>query len=138
MSSVRIRMFRQGLGDCFLLTFPREGRPFHMLIDCGVLLGTSDAKTRMQTVAQHILDETEGTLDVLVLTHEHWDHLSGFEQARDLLGPEKLKVGEVWLGWTEKPDDPVATALRERRARTVQRVVSAANRLAGVTEAGAQ
>lgn len=138
MSSVRVRMFRQGLGDCFLLTFPGEDRPFHMLIDCGVLLGTADAKARMRTVAQHILDATGGTLDVLVVTHEHWDHLSGFEQARDLLGPDHLTVREVWLGWTDKPDDPTAMALRERRGRAVQRIVGAANRLAGVSDFGAR
>jgi hypothetical protein len=138
MSSVRVRMFRQGLGDCFLLTFPGKSRPVHMLIDCGVLLGTADAKVKMQKVAQHILDATGGRLDVLVITHEHWDHVSGLEQARDLLGPEKLQVDEVWLGWTDKLDDPTATALRERRARALKRVVSAANRLSGVTELGAR
>ena len=138
MSSVRVRMFRQGLGDCFLLTFPGTDRPFHMLIDCGVLLGTADAKARMRTVAQHILDATGGTLDVLVVTHEHWDHLSGFEQARDLLGPETLTVHAVWLAWTDKPGDPTATALRERRTRAVQRIVGAATRLAGVSELGAR
>src|SRR5262245_46716677 len=35
---VRVRMYRQGLGDCFLITFPREKRePVHILIDCGAL-----------------------------------------------------------------------------------------------------
>ena len=37
-------MYRQGLGDCFLLAFATGGRrPFYVLIDCGVLLGTPDA-----------------------------------------------------------------------------------------------
>lgn len=138
MNSVRVRMFRQGMGDCFLLTFPGKDRPVHMLIDCGVLLGTGDAKARMKKIAQHILDATGGMLDVLVVTHEHWDHLSGFEQARDLLGPEKLKIDEVWLGWTDKPGDPTATALRERRTRALKRIVGAANRLAGATDFGAR
>ena len=38
-TSVRVRMYRQGLGDCFLLRSRRtedRGRPrFHVLIDCG-------------------------------------------------------------------------------------------------------
>jgi hypothetical protein len=34
---VRVRMFRQGLGDCFLLTFDVDGNKRHMLIDCGTL-----------------------------------------------------------------------------------------------------
>src|SRR5687767_8312887 len=138
MSSVRVRMFRQGLGDCFLLTFPGQSRPVHMLIDCGVLLGTSDAKTKMKQTAQHILDATDGILDLLVVTHEHWDHVSGFEQARELLGPDKLAIGEVWLAWTEKPGDAVATALRERKRRALNRIVGAAHRLDGARPLGAR
>ena len=138
MSSVRVRMFRQGLGDCFLLTFPGRNRSVHMLIDFGVLLGTQDAKTKMTATAQHILDATGGVIDVLVVTHEHWDHVSGFEQARDLLGSDQLTIGEVWLAWTEKPGDPVATTLRERKARALKRVVGAANRLAGARSLGAR
>jgi hypothetical protein len=39
----KIRMYRQGLGDCFLVTLPRkEGKPFFMLVDCGVVLGTEE------------------------------------------------------------------------------------------------
>ena len=34
---VRIRMYRQGLGDCFLLTFHHRPEAVHMLVDCGTL-----------------------------------------------------------------------------------------------------
>lgn len=35
---VRIRMYRHGLGDCFLITFPgKKATTFNMLIDCGAL-----------------------------------------------------------------------------------------------------
>jgi hypothetical protein len=92
----------------------------------------------MAAVAQHILDATAGVIDVLVVTHEHWDHVSGFEQARDLLGPDKLTIGEVWLAWTEKPGDAVATALRERKTRALKRIVGAAHRLTGARSLGAR
>ena len=42
--AVRVRMYRQGLGDCFLISIPRsDGREgyAHVLIDCGVLAGTA-------------------------------------------------------------------------------------------------
>ena len=40
--AVKVRMYRQGLGDCFLVTLPRtNGQPYYLLIDCGVILGTS-------------------------------------------------------------------------------------------------
>jgi glyoxylase-like metal-dependent hydrolase (beta-lactamase superfamily II) len=75
MASARIRMFRQGLGDSFLLTFPGDAGEVHVLIDFGVLLGTPGAKARMQAVAKHIVTATGGKLDYLVATHEHWDHV---------------------------------------------------------------
>ena len=35
--SVRIRMYRQGLGDCFLLTFQQKGKQdFKQWVDCGL------------------------------------------------------------------------------------------------------
>src|SRR6059058_5764324 len=85
LGGVRIRMYRQGLGDCFLLSFPRrDGGPFHMLIDCGVILGTKDATEKMTAVAHDIAAATDDHLHVVVATHEHWDHLSGFIQAQDV------------------------------------------------------
>ena len=36
LPKLRVRMYRQGLGDCFLLTF-NPGDEKHVLIDCGTL-----------------------------------------------------------------------------------------------------
>jgi hypothetical protein len=41
LSSVRVRMFRQGLGDSFLITFDVGGDERHILIDCGTLGATT-------------------------------------------------------------------------------------------------
>src|SRR4051794_1067176 len=97
---VRVRMYRQGLGDCFLVTFHTGERPVHALIDCGTL-GTTGTVTMAQ-VAADIVEQTGGVpataaddegaaregearrdpvpgrLDLLIATHEHKDHLSGF------------------------------------------------------------
>jgi len=127
MGAVRIRMYRQGLGDCFLLTFEGGAAPFHVLIDCGVLKGTPDAGERMAAVADDIVATTGGRLDVLVATHEHWDHVSGFLQAPEPMA--KLAVAEVWLAWTEDPDDALATELRKHRAEARRAVVAAARAL---------
>ena len=93
---VRIRMYRPGLGECFLLTFPRLGVPFHMLIDCGVVPGPNRLRM-MKAIAADIHKTTGGRLDVVVITHRHWDHISGFFQAREVF--EKMSVEQVWLGW---------------------------------------
>ena len=76
MNQIRVRMYRQdGIGDCFLLSFPKSEGMSHMLIDCGVLKGTEDGKARMQAIVRDIAKTTNGRLDVLVVTHEHWDHV---------------------------------------------------------------
>src|SRR5438132_3221851 len=91
-SGVTVRMYRQGLGDCFLLAFPtaKDGEAFYVLIDCGVVLGTTDPGTMMTKVATDIAEATGGDIHLLVNTHEHWDHLSGFVQARESF--EKMRV----------------------------------------------
>jgi hypothetical protein len=116
----KVRMYRQGLGDCFLITLPRNGsvRPFYVMIDCGVVLGTEKPEDIMTKVMESIVAETKGAIDVLVATHEHWDHLSGFVQAKDSF--DKLtSIGEVWLAWTENPDDPLTKTLKAERGQAL-------------------
>jgi hypothetical protein len=129
-------MYRQGLGDCFLLTFPKGQRESHVLIDCGVLTGTKDAQARMRKVAENILQTTGGLLDALVVTHEHWDHVSGFLQAEEIFN--KMRVSEVWLAWTENPRDDLAEELGKRKAKALRALTATARRLDGVTDSGAQ
>jgi len=125
----KVRMYRQGLGDCFLVTLPRSGaeRPFYMMIDCGVILGTADPATMMTQVAQDIEHTTGGHVDVLVATHEHWDHLSGFVQA--LADLRKITFGEVWLSWAEDPNDPDAKALLDGRRQALRALALSATHL---------
>ncbi|MGE0726247.1 MAG: hypothetical protein AB7O45_17875, partial [Alphaproteobacteria bacterium] len=102
---VRVRMYRQGLGDCFLVTLPRDDKPpFRMLIDCGLFLGSRNQDETMRKVVADVAADCGGKLDLLVATHEHWDHLSGFVQAQAEF--TAIEVGETWLGWTENRDDP--------------------------------
>lgn len=141
--SIRVRMYRQGLGDCLLFSILRpEGEPdFHMMIDCGVLLGTPAAGDRLKAVVADIIQETNGKIDVLAVTHEHYDHVAGFVLAQDSFAlpgkPEKgkLSVGQVWFAWTEKPDDPLAKELREDRGRQVAALAAVANRLGSAANA---
>jgi Metallo-beta-lactamase superfamily len=128
---LRVRMYRQGLGDCFLLTCTDGGEASHLLIDCGVLKGTPDSSQRMQEVAQSVRDTTGGRLDRLVVTHEHWDHLSGFLQAQAIF--DAVEVGEVWLAWTEDPQDELANELRHRRQERLKGLVAAAQLTEGKT-----
>jgi beta-lactamase superfamily II metal-dependent hydrolase len=139
-SRLQVRMYRQGLGDCFLITVPRTGaRPFRMLIDCGVVLGTPDPVPTMTRVVEDIVAATGGEIDVLVVTHEHWDHVSGFVQASNLFFHE-LRVHNVWLAWTEDPKDKLAAKLRSERRTAEKALRMAVQHLAmfGASEAAAR
>jgi hypothetical protein len=128
-NAAKVRMYRHGLGDCFLITLPRrDGSNFFVMIDCGVILGTEDAAQKMAAVVDDIAQTTNGKVDLLLATHEHWDHLSGFIQAKENL--KKIKTfGEVWLAWTEDPKDEFAQHLGEKRSRAVTALRMAQSRL---------
>ena len=109
-SRVRVRMYRQGLGDAFLLTFDPDGHdPAHVLIDLGTI--GSGSGISMDEVVADLMHETRGRLCAVVATHEHQDHVSGF--------PGALKAGlgaeEAWLAWTENAGDADARGLQRYR-----------------------
>lgn len=118
---VRVRMYKQGLGDCFLLTFPREPEPFHMLVDCGALKSGHYGDNEMNAAVGNIRDTLHGEgpkparkrarLDVVAATHEHWDHISGFHQSKEIF--DDLDVRRVWVAWTEEPDNAAAQQLKK-------------------------
>lgn len=111
IDKVKIRMYRQSLGDCFLLTFyGDQDSQFNLLIDCGVLSKANEYKAKMIEVAENIKEVTADKIDVLVATHEHWDHLSGFLQAKSVF--DSMNFGEIWMAWTENPNDSFAKKLK--------------------------
>jgi beta-lactamase superfamily II metal-dependent hydrolase len=130
--SINVRMYRQGLGDCFLLTFKKEDKAkFNLLIDCGLLQGTENAPAIMREVAEDIklTAEDTGGLNAVAVTHEHWDHISGFSlaQAQDVF--DQIKFHEVWLGWTEDESHPQSKAMRERFSKQIDGVKKAVDQV---------
>jgi hypothetical protein len=125
----KVRMYRQGLGDCFLVTLktPRNGR-YRILIDCGVIQGTPDASGILDQVARDIAKASKGKVDLLIATHEHYDHIAGFALAEDRF--KAIAFGQVWMGWTEDPDDPVARSLVEERQQALSALRLGVARLA--------
>jgi beta-lactamase superfamily II metal-dependent hydrolase len=124
-----VRVYRQGLGDCILVRLKRENTDdFKILIDCGVAVATQDAPATMKMVMENIVQATGGKVDVLAVTHEHWDHVSGFSQAEDVF--KRLEVSEVWVAWTEDEADDLAKTLRDHHAKAVAAVGASAQALA--------
>ena len=85
---VTVRHYCQGIGDCHLLKFAKDdGSDFWMLIDCGVHSSVSGGSKKIAEIVEDIASVT-GRLDVLVVTHEHWDHVSCFfHRGRAVPGP---------------------------------------------------
>ena len=110
-TSVRIRAYNVGFGDCFLLTFRYGTSPErHALIDFGSTKLPTKGPTSLKAVADKIAEHSGGKLHMVVVSHRHADHMSGFAGAagKVLAG---LNPDLIVQPWTEDPDlDPEATA----------------------------
>lgn len=155
---VVVRMYRGVLGDCFLVTVWRGDQAKVAMIDCGVLQnvepgpdlvaklaaevvaevgaealarveGTKDAVRSIEAdILAYLVKTTGGKLDLLVITHDHYDHVAGFTLPDDeniFLQPT-FEIGQLWLSWVENPNDPQAQALAARFSKAKQAVALAA------------
>lgn len=114
-SAISVRMYNVGFGDCFLVRIPGAKRELKVLVDCGTIAASNIAMP--DVVATLISDVTDADgvprIDVVVGTHRHADHVSGFGDTRW----NDVEVKEIWLPWTEDPKDPHAKAIRETQSR---------------------
>ena len=99
-TTATVRMYRLSeLGDCFLLTFKTGDATSRMLIDCGSFRNGKNSIAMLRRVVADIAGELKGApLDVVVGTHQHNDHLSGFVHCEDAfrkIGPMSEVVGGV-------------------------------------------
>ena len=129
---VTVRHYCQGIGDCHLLKFAKDdGSDFWMLIDCGVHSSVSGGATKRSPKSSKISLPVTGRLDVLVVTHEHWDHVSGFFTAAERF--QDLEVSEVWMAWTEDPEDGQARDLDKFKQQALSALQMTSARLNGAT-----
>lgn len=128
LPAVTVRHYCQGIGDCHLLSFPKpDGSLFRILIDCGIHVSIKGGPALIGDIVADIKDETGGKIDVLVITHEHWDHVSGFLTSDELFAG--FSVGEVWMAWTENPGDAEAIELDKFKAQALTALQGASQRL---------
>ncbi|MGE0415446.1 MAG: hypothetical protein AB7O80_01465 [Acetobacteraceae bacterium] len=125
-----VRHYCQGIGDCHLLSFPREdGDRYFILIDCGVHSGVSGGADIIREIVADIATVTT-RINLLVVTHEHWDHVSGFLSAAATFA--KIRVEDVWFAWTEDPNDPLAREIDIYRGQALAALQMAGSRLEGL------
>lgn len=133
-SGVKVRMYRQGHGDCFLLAFTgreaRRKRAVYVLIDCGLKPGSEVGGQKIETIIDDIHAATGGHVDIVIVTHEHEDHVNGFGRTRNGAHLfDKISFGQCWLGWTEDGTDELANALRARFQDTLMTLAFTQERL---------
>jgi hypothetical protein len=107
LATVRVRMYQVGFGDCFLLSFEYAGQAEparHVLID----FGTRQLATGLDltAIAREIDTRTGGGPDVVVLSHRHQDHMSGFGGSGTDAIVGRWKPRLVVRSWTEDPAAP--------------------------------
>jgi hypothetical protein len=113
----RIRSYNVGFGDCFLLTFfYGEDDTRNVLIDFGSTKTSGFGPAGgLLDIAEKIRDDSGGKLDVVVATHRHADHISGFggEPGKVIAALEPEIVVQPW---TEDPE--IAPKARAPRPAT--------------------
>lgn len=117
---VRIRMYNVGFGDSFLVSFDHDHGTYRMLVDCGVHTGGGSGHS-MDSIVDQIIADCGGDsarIDVVVATHRHRDHVSGFSNRKWAT----VDVGEVWLPFTENPDDVLGTEIKKAQSTKAKRL----------------
>src|SRR5262249_3892088 len=109
---VRVRMYRQGLGDCFLVTFDFKASEKHMLIDCGSL-GATTTGVKLSDVLEDIEKTTGSHIQHMVVTNEHCDHVRGFGELEEKF--KGITFDHIWMAWTENPKDSVAQQIAKNK-----------------------
>jgi hypothetical protein len=109
---VRIRSYNVGFGDAFLLMFSYpNGDAKHVLIDFGSSERSDFTPDRgLLAIAEQIKEDCGEKLDIVVATHRHSDHVSGFARRPGAV-IRSLQPELVIQPWTEQPGlDPNARA----------------------------
>lgn len=97
-AGIRVRMYRVGFGDCFLVSFPvADDRKAHVLIDCGVFKGTTGKGDigSIEAAVDNIAQETGGKLALVVMSHRHADHIAGFSRCAKKFA--SFQAEAVWM-----------------------------------------
>jgi beta-lactamase superfamily II metal-dependent hydrolase len=108
---VRVRMYRVGFGDFFLVTVPSGDGDKHILIDCGVHAKDTHS---IAAAVDHMASVTGNKLALIIVTHRHADHVTGFSRCKEAFS--KFAVESIWMSWYEDPDDASAQAIQHNIA----------------------
>lgn len=104
--SITVRAYNVRFGDCMLVTFADGAAEKHVVIDFGnapAQVKSEGGKNDVfEPVAKNIRDRTNGVIDLLVMTHEHLDHMEGFYHQRAIFNA--MTVKRVWMSLMSAPN----------------------------------
>ncbi len=106
VSSLNVRVYNVRFGDCVLVSVGASGGEKHILIDFGN--APSMARSRggrndvFGPVAADIAKRTDKVIDLLVMSHEHLDHMEGFYGEKKVF--DRIAVKNVWMSGMSAPD----------------------------------
>ncbi len=106
---LRVRMYRIGFGDFFLVTVPTDDGPKYILIDCGVHAGNIGS---MSDCVKNMAELTKGKLALVIVTHNHADHLSGFATEAEQFA--EFEVDTVWITNRLAPENKTAMKVKKQ------------------------
>ncbi len=102
INTASVRMYCMGTGDCFIVKFGNdESDVFTMMIDCG---SCSGGPKEFEPYVKNLADYVNKKIDLLIVTHEHNDHVNGFAKCASIF--KQFEIKEAWFGWTENTEDP--------------------------------
>lgn len=120
-----IRLFDVGLGDCIYCRIPKahsSGRDFHILIDCGTLSSTEYLSSSVK-ILKTLLPAVDGKrrIDLLVVTHEHKDHMAGFGMKLW----DGISFGAIWMNAAMDLNHPQAKKTKKLHSFAVDAMTRA-------------
>jgi beta-lactamase superfamily II metal-dependent hydrolase len=118
---IRVRMYRVGFGDFFLVTLlAQEGGAQHIIVDCGVFKGTTQTGDigSIEAAVADMVQTTGGKVALVIMTHRHADHIAGF--ARCAATFKKMAVGAVWMPIWESQYSATAMKFQAELTRTAR------------------
>lgn len=130
ITEVVIHMYKMGTGDCFVLKFMAgEKESFKMLIDCGRhCFGCKHGD--ITPFIETLVDDIDNHVDLLVVTHEHTDHVVGFEAAKNIFTDKtRFKADQIWMAWSEEDGAPEIDAWKKDYGKKKANLALAAEQL---------